>query len=620
MYLHTTSLALLLVAAFLLPPDARSAEQPEPESKLSQAIDALWKEGDIASDAEYVKLSQPPVADAPSPRDLRRVVLDWPQPRQMRGSARQRGINFEHDRLTLSWWSEISSGLEAVVARDRFAGELTKLGYRPLDKKELAVWEKDGGRKVTEWGGVYLRKSGGSELLVWFEALPYTGSSTYYSGTSYQWQIRRPNQGPQPELVEAVEASPPWVKANYLREKLYAKLADQRVTWLSGGESGEKGMGIGFAEPIAEKLIATLEQNGFEHYREESPGRDGTVQKTWYRYSDATYAHVIVSADGKLRFSCQAPQHTGKPRQGKPPALHPSLKLPREKRPIVAFDRLVFADLELKRQATLFHDLAEKLAQKDWHVQRYKDSRHSSEPRYTGLWGTSEVRSGYPAKVRPCQGMSISLAGTHADGVDRLSTLNAAGTFVPLEGWGATVSYSVSSAGIAGPSLRAAVGYANEREFFSFDGSWRQRQLPLTQHYVSAEAEETDQFHYRFYAQTEDPEFESSLRILSGTPEELRDGVLADLAELRKVAQEQVESGATTSVYDMTDVRSDNPPQELPSSTRPPNVKTKQAFLDEVDKQLDTREQLVRDHFREIHAAVQRALPMTTLRKELSVK
>jgi hypothetical protein len=81
-----------------------------------------------------------------------------------------------------------------------------------------------------------------------------------------------------------------------------------------------------------------------------------------------------------------------------------------------------------------------------------------------------------------------------------------------------------------------------------------------------------------------------------------------------------VESGATTLVRDRTDVRSDNPPREIPISTRPPSAKTKQAFLDQVDKQLDAREKLLRENFREIHAAVQKALPLAKLRNELSVE
>lgn len=614
MQLCISSIALMLSAATPPPADAPAVRQLQPASQLKQTINDLWKDGEIASDAEYLKLSQQPVDEAPTPRDLRQILIDWPQPRQMRGWAQQLGVSFEHDRLTLSWGSELGCGLEAAAARDRFTKALKERGYRSLTKAELTAWEKEGGQAVTEWGGVYVRKSGGSELLAWFEAADYTGSSTYLSGVRYRWQVRRPYRG-TPKLAEALAVLPAWMKAKYLGDKFYGALADQPITSLSAG----KGVGIGFAQPITEKLVAVLEQNGFDYYRENSPGRDGTVQKTWNRYSDNTFAQLMTSGDGKkLRFSCQEPQHTGEPRQGKL-ALHPSLKLPPEKRPVLPFDKLVFADGELQRRAKLFHDLAQKRAQKDWHVQLYKDGRYSAEPRYTAIWGTSEIKSGYAAKARPYQGMSITLQGIQSDGADSLNSLHANGVFVPLSGWGASVAYSATSAQLNRPTLTAIVGPANEREYFRFDNGDR-RQVPLTQHYVTAEAKETDQFHYRFYAQTDEMDFASSLRLLSATPEELRDGVIAQLVSLRERAHEQVESGTTTSVYDMTNVRSDNPPREQPVSARPPAVKTKQSFLAEVDKQLDAREKLVCDHFVEIHAAVQRALPIGALRKELTVE
>ena len=160
--------------------------------------------------------------------------------------------------------------------------------------------------------------------------------------------------------------------------------------------------------------------------------------------------------------------------------------------------------------------------------------------------------------------------------------------------------------------------FARESEVFLFDSSQKFR---LTERFVSASVDETKDFnHFNYHFQAKSAELDSGALVAHAVrhARSARDEALADIAALRKHAREQLETGTTITVYDMTDVDSDNSPPEELISTRPPSAKTKQALWDEVEKQIAAQEAMIRENFREIHAAVQQALPLGTVLDELS--
>ncbi len=604
----------LCIAAYVFlaaPPEADRVAGPGQNSSLNQAIDGIWKDAAVGNDSVYQSFINKTAGSALAPLDMRRIVCAWPQPRNLRGRLQQMHVSFERGRVALKWNGELGSGEQAESSRQRFAAALEKQGYRPLNRKQQELFEQELGSRVDKGYSVFMRTAGETELLVSFAALSYTGSPTYRSGVTFTWLIRRNFQSASPKLSEVFAVLPRGIKVDYLDDKFYASLGDEPILSLSSGRD----LKIQFARPAKQKLITALEEAGFEYRHEGSPHSDGSTQKTWYRFSDITFAHVITSADGQgLRFYCQFPQHHGEPIAVKPPPLHPSLRLPPEKRPILAFEQLPFANRELQRQAKIFHELAEGLTNKGWHTQQYKDTRYSSNPYYTAYWQSSVVTSStFTRNKRPYRGISIALEGQFVDGKDRLNTLNVHGTIVPREGWAAQVGYNVSLSpdGVSVASISATTGLARDDQVFSFGN------FSLTSPYVTVSVSESKSFHYRFHAQLERDDLSRGMRKLFRSPETFRDELVVDFASLRKQARDQLNRKAGITATDLRNVRSDRPPQEFPVSERSPSADTIQALLKKVEAQLAAQEKLVRENFRELHAAVQQALPLNAIHGDL---
>jgi len=589
--------------------------QSERSSPLQRAVDTVWSDAAIGSDTEYQKLINNTPAQAIAPDDMRRLICAWPSPRSLRNWPQQLQVDFNDGRMTFTWNAEIASGVEAKAARQRFATELAKRGYQSVSPQERETF---GEKFIANRGEVQSRKQGETELFVWFDALPYTGA--HLTGAASKWVVRCPYRLPPPRLAEALGALPDWTKVTYLNESFFSALADEPILAISSDPNIKYGhaFSIFFVNPVRQKLVDALEASGFKYQQEQSPHRDGGTQKTWYRYTDITYAHVITSSDGQgLRFTCQRPQHAGEPIKTKPLPLHPSLRFPREKRPILKLEELNFAAPRLKRQAQLFQTLAESLAKKDWHVQGFKDERYSVEPRYSASWQTSVVTStDYLPKVRPYHGVTIFSEGRVVHGADRLQTLSVQGVLVPLCGWSARVSYGLSPnrQGRLMPSLSAVAGKVGEYPIpYSFSYA-----LQLTSRSVSVSERDSQEFQCAFKSNLPQLDFKRALHRLYSTPEALRDEVLADIATLRQQVQTELESGKTIELYDMHDVRSDNPPRRTPrSDSSAATAETRQKLLAAVENQFIQEEATIRVYFRELHAAVQQALPLATVKDEL---
>lgn len=601
--------AMALLTILASPPPNPPVDRPAPAapqaSPLRPLLDGIRKDAEIATDGDDTAAGRP--------RDIRDLLGNWPPPVNPRGNQRI-SLLIREGRIALTGGMEFGTGEEAQAASQIFSAALGKSGYQLLKDEERKAFLAGPESRFQTRRAVVRRQAGETELFVSFEAMPYTGSSTYRSGVQFSWLARRPFPGNPPTLAEALAALPQSMKAPFLDEKFYSALADEPVQALSS----QAGFGVEFARPISAKIVAALEKTGFEYQSEAPSTSRGDTQKTWYRFTDITYAHVIQPADGKTtRFSCQTPQHQGAPIAVKPPPLHPSLRLPYEKRPVLTLDQLKFADGELQRKAKLFHDMGEKLAQKNWAIEHFKDVRYSADPRFVASWQSSAVTSThYIPKVRPYQGISLAVQGKQADGADLLNGLGVSGVFAPADGWGAMVSYTVHTApdGKTSWHLGATAALARKESIFALSG---EQSVSLTSRWVSGWANESKAARYQFQAQLPEVDLAKAFRTLYGTPETLRDGVLADIEALRKKAREQLELGNSTAYYDMSDVRSDNPPRQAPAAIRPPAAATKQALWAEVQRQLEAQEKTIWENFREIHAAIQQALPLQDLKEQL---
>jgi hypothetical protein len=580
---------------------------------LRQVVDRILKDAVVETDPEYQALLKQPTSNLAAPSDMRRVILDWSKDRRFNNWPNELRVNFEDQKLTFLWSGTLPCGEEVQFCRQKFVEMLAKQGYLPLEKEQVAAFEEKWTARVGDQHGIQIRKNGETEILVSFEVLPAVGSRLNRSMVNFTWFARSSFQAAKPKLADAIAVLPAWMKATYLDDKFYSLLGSESIDGMTSGRN----ISISFTQPIQDKLVAALEQTGFDFSKEHSPQRNGNVQKSWTRFSDLTYAHVVSSADEKgAQFTCQTPQRKGDPVTMKPPPGHPSLKLPFEKRPILKLNQLEFIDDKFQRRVQLFHELFDQLAPKTWEVQLYKDMRYTPTPLYTAYWQSSKVVSTqYLLTDRPYESLTINLKRTDMQGLEPLNSIEVRGVLVSLQGWAATISYREDHfhQGKKDQALFADVRLAEQGQVFSFGT------LQFARPSVRAEANETEILRYRFEVLAAPQDFQRTLKTLYDTPEILRDHLLENLAMLRLRAREHLEAGTDLVAYDHSNVRSDNPPRPASTSKKHPfSEKTKKAILDDIERQLTTQEAFIRGNFRPIHAAIQQALPLQKMREELS--
>jgi hypothetical protein len=325
-----------------------------------------------------------------------------------------------------------------------------------------------------------------------------------------------------------------------------------------------------------------------------------------------------------VRFHCQTPQHDGAPLAVKRSPRHPSLMLPRSKRPILKLEQLHFADDELRSKTQMLHEWAASIAQEGWFVQQYKDERYSPDPRYSARWESTEERNhDYARKDLPYHGAVISLSGRAVDGTDVIESTSLRGTWVPQEGWAATVSGSWRRASADDPYVfdgSATLALVDNRNSVRFD-SWHggTRTISLRQNHAGASRMEGAFQYYLSVSSPRDDKFNLQRDFLKlfESPEQFRDAALADLAALRREARRCLDSLEGVEFADMTHVRGDNPPVEMPAAERPPSDETKNAMLAMMEASISAREEKVRQNYQAMHEALIKAFPADDLAMSL---
>jgi hypothetical protein len=184
--------------------------------------------------------------------------------------------------------------------------------------------------------------------------------------------------------------------------------------------------------------------------------------------------------------------------------------------------------------------------------------------------------------------------------------------------WAAEVEYSVNPLvkGPPRPNVSVSVGRVRGDARSPFDTPRGAQVIRLTGPSVNVSVEQSPQLKYRFHSQyASQRDFAATLDMLYGKPETLRDEMLADIEALRQQAKEQLAKNWHLRIYDERGATSAEPPRETPvfDEQQQPNAATRKALAGEVERKLGAQEAAIRDDFREIHAAVQRALPLREL-------
>lgn len=610
--MSATLSSLLLATVLLMSPPRETSEpgpQPAPDNALAIAVAGMWQDAEIGTTADYQAKVHNAGEYTVGPADMRKLVLQGNEGQLPSRMSPGTAIIFSDDRVTLSWGGSFHRKLKVDAAAGDFGRALGELGYtRVEDANEVKRLTQGKTGADGKPKSVYARKLGKSQSAVVFE----TQNLGTASEVRFGWMVSRELANVKPTLPTVFAALPAWARVKYFSDKFYDKFADEPLVSLSSGD----GFSITFAQPLEARLTTALEAEGFDFFNEHSPTPDGTVQKVWRRHSDTTYAGVRIPADGKtITFYSQSPQNKADPTKPKPPPRHPVTTLPHEKRPKVAFDKLVFDNAELREVAKRSHDLGESLKQEKWVVEYYQDFRRDWDPLFMGNWRTPKINPngmGYLPRDLPFRGVAMSLRGKHVAGVDRLTAVGVSGTLVPLQGWAAKVSCTVEvdTTGNLKRSLGAAIGIVAENSIprFAFDAE-PGRCISLGRRWVRAHASK-DHFAYDLYAQTEtEPDFKKMETILDTEPEALRDYLLGDIELLRKIARENLETGKRLSTYDQRDVRSARPPEPRAVQGELPE-EVKKLLWNHVEQQLTADENLIRTGFREAHAAIKKALPL----------
>jgi len=606
-----------------------SPASPNPEvHTLKAAVDAIWFDASVGTDADYQKLFRNNVrAQAVAPVDLREVITSWNGYKSLRRWPHGLRFTCSEKRVGVSWSGELANELDGVEALKRFDKSMEEKGYQVHSKSKaieelgqrlgLAAKDLDNWTSSQQYHG-YIRKVGDTEIGALAEASEYTGGRNLQSGIEFHWFVVRPYPDQQPTLGETLAALPAWFRVPYLDASFYKALANETITACNSGS----GTSIQFQESVYDKLVKALEGSGFEYRDEKEPHRDGGTQKTWYRYTDVMFAHITTYPDSEqTRFYCQAPQHEGEPKKDKPLPLHPSLRLPPSKRPVLELEQLAFADPKLKQRVQLFHDFAEGIAEDEWFVQHYKDVRYSPNPSYLATWQTIEVHSSYYLKlVRPYRSITIRLDGPSVkEGDEQITRMEVSGRWVPDQGWAATVNCHVLPMGV---HYWARVGLVQESDGrFSFDSSPSRPVIPLSAISVSATVRENSKRQFSYSVQLPVPqpaERRNHFLTLFDSPEKLRDSVTGEIAELRRIARDEIPRSERMEVIDSSNARSDNPPRSEPVFRNPPSEETRQKLLDQVLAELNSMETSVRENYAQIHAAISKALPLGEFPKALA--
>lgn len=584
---------------------------------VTNELKTIWADARIGTDSKYQKSFRAEAKQkAIAPEDMRSFITSWIGDRSIRKWPQELNFFCKDKRVGVMWSAEIPNQHDANKAIDLFEGEMNERGYQQIEDVEAI---KDLARQVgvekskidrMPWSmkQAYERKVGETRIVVFAGAASYDGGGpANRSGLKCQWYALREWPHEPPTFSQTLAALPKWCKAPWLNDSIYESVADQKIVSLRTGN----GFTVNFLKSVDATIVKSLEASDFVFHGERESS--DPVQKTWYRYSDTTYAHVITFPNSEqVRFSCQTPQNTGPPKTGPAPVRHPSLRLPISKRPVVELDQLEFANEAIKQKTQRFQDLAESIAGKAWFVQRYKDVRNSSKPKFRGRWMSAEVESSYVLeRDRPFQSVEITLSQTSEDSkADQLDSLSVKGRWVPREGWAAFVNTN-------GDVWSATVDFVKEHDGrLGFSSRSNKDRIFLTSDSVTATAK-SGQTYYEYqvrlpYGVTPEDQAKrkQKARRLLASPESLRDVLLEDLAALRLLAGSDDNLSKHVKAEDWSNVRSDSPPRPIFSSLE---AKTRVELIDSASKAIEHHEDLVRKHFEEMHAAIKKAVPIDTL-------
>lgn len=595
-------------------------EKAATSTSLKATVEAMWNDAGVGSDDDYVKLISEDLRKfASAPADMRLLCGKLSNNERLREWPTDLEFSCDRAQAVLRWTVRIPSTLEYDKSLDQFSDVMKAQGYRVVVDEDSAVLIPPSqllprvANNKSKFNRVHRRTIGDTVVVVVSQSLSNSGSPRLLSGLSLEWYVSRKYTGPKPTLREALSVLPDNFKADYLAEDFYREFSIERISHCF---ARRKMVGVTFVNAVEEGIVEHLESNGF-HYKNEFEPRDNHTSKAWNRFADATYAYIDKTiGKPETGFRCQAPQLKGPPRTGEPLPVHPSLKLPMSKRPVLELTELTFANKMLQQDAVYFDGLAKSVAGEDWKIQKYKDKRYSNSPIYEAFWQTADVQgSHYPTRIRPFQAIHINLKGVDQERDDVISCVDVRGRWFPLTGWTAFVNYASVDAEYGGNDMCSArVGWIeHEHQTALFSAS---RTVVLSRPAISVTVTQ-DKLHFECRAHipwdsTDEGKSAYRHRFLKmyESAETMRDLVIADLEAVRKIAVDKIRNGDLHG-KDFSHVRSNLPPVYFDTARRAPTQETTDALIQKVNEWADGQVRTVREHHEAIYQAMTKALPLS---------
>ena len=192
-----------------------------------------------------------------------------------------------------------------------------------------------------------------------------------------------------------------------------------------------------------------------------------------------------------------------------------------------------------------------------------------------------------------------------------VSGVRLTASWFPKEGWGVRVEYSINTGKFASQSFE--VWFTDDNREISSSTDYKLN-LPAGE-YLGRKRYDRLEYVVNVTGRSRtdwETDHDPEVRRFSASPEGLLKEGLASLDELEQLARKQITSGEALTVLDDSTISGGQPPEEHSASGQYELTdEREQEILGEALAEIERQRELLRENYRELHAAVVRAFPLS---------
>jgi hypothetical protein len=293
--------------------------------------------------------------------------------------------------------------------------------------------------------------------------------------------------------------------------------------------------------------------------------------------------------------------------------------------PPVELKTLTFANPLLEAKATAFDAAARRLAENEWHHSEYRMVNwNANQPAYHAFWclrknERDECVFKWDGKGL-ARGLSLSCRVTR-DHPRLVQSVHIAGHWMPDSGTGAAIGYGCGKHDSRFevdfyPDVRKGLDWERPPLTYPFMAYWRRKHYRNLSYYV-----QVDVVDFRADRKNQNWTDRQIVQHLDSA-ESLRDAMLGEANTLEERMRRLIPSQeAVLHYYDDTGANAANPPKKQlgpPKGEYALTPAQTTEILDEALAELDERRELIRAHYKAMHAAMEAAFPLVECLKEVA--